>query len=615
MASIRLLSEILSNQIAAGEVVQRPASVVKELVENSMDAHATRITIEIEGGGKTLIQISDDGCGLARDQALLAVERYATSKIFTQEDLFSISTFGFRGEALPSIASISKFCLVSRSAGQESGTKIEIAGGKMVRVSDIGAPVGTLVAVRQLFYNVPARRKFLKGETTETGHIVDAVSGLALGNPGIGFRLFINKKLVKHFPPGQDLFQRAQRVLGKEAADRLYPLELNEETLSITGVCSNPLVTRSSAGRIYLFVNHRLVSDRGLVAAVFAGYQGRLMKGRYPLGVICVNLPFDQVDVNVHPSKREIKLLAAQPVYQAVSRAVGNALAKASENAILYAQTRPLLPASQDLPGPVSPAREPAGRGNPYAAERVENSLPGQVHQSTRVWDASPAAGFLKQEAERVFHPDSNHACETGQVLFPEISMEKNRPKILGQVMGTYIVAEKEGHLVLIDQHAAHERVVYETLKKRHQTLAVQSQSLLVPEVFDLTHGEADILNRVLGELSGLGLKIEPFGGTSFVIKAIPALLEEKHLKPLVLEIIDTLGQDRVQNEEWIDACLVSMACHRAIRAHKAMNMPEMAKLVEDLESCDNSLHCPHGRPTMVSFDPIQMQKLFKRRV
>lgn len=583
MAPIRILSEILSNQIAAGEVVQRPSSVVKELVENSIDAHATRITIEIEGGGKTLIQISDDGHGLARDEALLAIERYATSKIFNQEDLFSISTFGFRGEALPSIASISKFCLVSRTAGQEIGTQIEITGGKLVRVSDVGAPVGTLVEVRQIFFNTPARRKFLKGETTEAGHIVDAVSGLALGNPGVGFRLFINQKLVKHFPPGQDLFQRAQLVLGKEAADKLYPLELEDGPVSITGVCSNPLVTRSSAGRIYLFVNHRLVTDRGLVSSVFQGYKGRIMKGRFPLGVVCVGLPYDQVDVNVHPSKREIKFLTAQPVYQTVSRAVGNALAKAQENVTAYAQTRSV-------------------------------NLTSQVHHPPMEWEISPTVILPHKEPDKELVLQEIFQ-ETGNAVSRDNPLEMNRPRILGQVMGTYLVAEREKNLVLIDQHAAHERVVYETLKKRHQALQVQSQNLLVPEVLDLTHREADLLTGILEDLSGLGLKIEPFGGTSFVIKAVPSLLEEKHLKQMVLEIIDTLGEDRLSDENWTDACLISMACHKAVRAKKTMTQQEMVQLVEDLESCDNPLHCPHGRPTMVTFDPVQMQKLFKRRV
>jgi len=332
MSKIRILPEILSNQIAAGEVVQRPSSVVKELIENCIDAKATRITVEIENGGKSLIRVSDDGKGLGRDEALLSIERYATSKIFTKEDLFAIASFGFRGEALPSIASVARFILVSRTADSDIGTKIEIAGGKLIKVSDEGAPAGTLVEVKHLFFNTPARRKFLKGDATEASHIADTVAGLALGNPHLGFRLFVNKKLVKNFPVGQDLFQRSLLVLGRDVANKLYRLKGLEGEIDVTGVCSNPLVTRSTSGRIYLFVNNRLVYDRGLVAAVFKGYRGRIMKGRFPMGVVCVGLPFDQVDVNVHPTKREIKFLSPQPVYRAVERAVETALVEAQKD-------------------------------------------------------------------------------------------------------------------------------------------------------------------------------------------------------------------------------------------------------------------------------------------
>ncbi|MBA3009428.1 MAG: DNA mismatch repair endonuclease MutL [Proteobacteria bacterium] len=605
MAKIRILPEILSNQIAAGEVVQRPASVVKELVENSIDAGATRITVEIEKGGKSLIRISDDGCGLARDEALLSIERYATSKIFTKEDLFSISTFGFRGEALPSIASVSRFCLVSRTSASDIGTKIEMTGGKLVRVSDEGAPCGTLVEVKHLFFNTPARQKFLKGESTEAGHIADAVSGLALGNPCVGFRLFLNKRLVKNFPPGQDLFQRSLMVLGNDAVNQIYPINGLEGMVSVTGVCANPGVTRSTSNRIYLFVNNRLVYDRGVVAAVFAGYRGRIMKGRFPMGVICVKLPYDQVDVNVHPSKREVKFLLPGPVYQAVGQAVGNALEKAQTNVLAYAKGSGKLTAvNQGRKGIES--LDPVEKEPSFALPRqwFETPQPPQVAQTVMDWNTTTRDRQAENKTESAFVPP-------GLTAFgPAAQM-----RVLGQVMGTYIVAEKDNSLVLIDQHAAHERVVYEALKKRHKTLDVQSQDLLVPEVLDLTHREADVLLTILGELSDMGLRIEPFGGTCFVIKAIPSLLDEKNLKFLVLEIIETLMEGQSLKDGWRDSALISMACHGAIRANKPMNIREMTRLLEDLERCDTPLHCPHGRPTLIAFDSVQMQKLFKRLV
>ena len=604
MPQIRILPEILSNQIAAGEVVQRPSSVVKELVENSIDANATRIGIEIEGGGKSMIRISDDGGGLTRDEALLSIERYATSKISTQEDLFSISTFGFRGEALPSIASVSRFTLVSRTAASDIGTKIEIAGGKLIKVSDEGAPCGTLVEVKHLFFNTPARQKFLKGGDTEAGHIADAVAGLALGNPQVGFRLFIDKKLVKNFPTGQDLFQRSMLVLGKDVRSKLYPLKGEGGSLVVSGVCSNPLVTRSTSNRIYLFVNNRLVYDRGLVAAVFKGYQGRIMKGRFPLGVVCVKLPFDQVDVNVHPSKREIKFLLPGPVYQAVGRAVETALAHAQRDLVSYANIN---------------ANTATGKES-FLPDRFEGQQPDQVAQPALAWGSPPV------RVGKAISPKTDPPYGPGPGMEPLATdgLEKKTRfpngfdpsfRVLGQVMGTYIVAEKENNLVLVDQHAAHERVVYDALKKRHNGLEVQSQDLLVPEVLELTHGEADCLESIIEELLRFGLRIEPFGGTTFVVKSVPVLLEGRDLKALVLGIVETFMEERVLNERWQDACLISMACHGAIRANKPMNHSEMVRLLEDLEKCENPLHCPHGRPTFVAFDSVRMEKLFKRVV
>ncbi len=622
MTRIRILPEILSNQIAAGEVVQRPSSVVKELVENSIDANARRITVEIEQGGKSLIRISDDGCGLDRDEAMLSIERYATSKIFTKEDLFSIASFGFRGEALPSIASVSRFVLVSRTSSSDVGTKVEIAGGKLVKVSDEGAPVGTLVEVRQLFFNTPARRKFLKGDTTEAGHIADTLSGLALGNPDLGFRLFMNKKLVKNFPPGQTLFQRSLAVLGKDVVNKLYPVKGIEQDVRVSGVCSNPLVTRSTSSRIYLFVNNRLVHDRGIVAAIFKGYQGRIMKGRFPMGVFCVQLPFDQVDVNVHPSKREIKFLLPGPVYQAVGAAVETALVAAQENLISYARAQIKSPPTpeQNLEDPI-PSME-TGTAAPcvYPSEQFinrqfenrqfENREKDQVAQPVLEWGIGGRAGAGENVPAYKNHLPTvlGRDCLSDEQIHSQFS-------VLGQVMGTYIVAEKENTLVLIDQHAAHERVVYERLKKRYQGLGVQSQELLVPEVLDLGHGEADCLTSIMEKLSDMGLRIEPFGGTTFVIKAVPLLLEERDLKPLVLELIESFMENRVLNESWQDSCLISMACHSALRANKTMTLREMETLLEDLEKCDNPLNCPHGRPTLVSFDGLQLKKLFKRLV
>ncbi len=601
MTIIRILPEILANKIAAGEVVQRPSFVVKELIENSLDAGSTSISVEIEKGGKSLIRVSDNGCGLCRDDALLSIERYATSKLFTTEDLFCISTMGFRGEALPSIASVSKFTFITRTSQSDIGTKIDIAGGKLLNVSDIGTPVGTMVEVKNLFFNTPARKKFLKSDNTEISYIADVISGIALGNPGIGFRLFINKKLVKNFHSGQDFFQRSLSVLGKDVYGNLYPIEFENTILSVSGTCSNPSVTRSYSNRIYLFVNQRLVVDRGLVAAVLRGYQGRIMKGRYPMGAVCVNLPFDHVDVNVHPSKREIKFLSPQPVVQSVSTAVSNALFLAQKNETSYTGNTSVT-AFQRLDDP--PTKDPEDHTiMPENGDRSLAYLPydhisdmaetQKVEQTQLKWPKMSFSGISK-----------NTDSLTGVI-------------ILGQVMGTYIIVQKNNCLMLVDQHAAHERVIFEALKKRHRTLSIQSQALLVPETLDLTHKEADLLNSILEDLSRIGIKIEPFGGTTFIVKSIPQLIEKKQIKPLVLEIIESFleTRDPSSKNKWMEDCLISMACHTAIRANKAMQTGEMEQLLKDLEKCENPFHCPHGRPAIVCLDAGQMEKLFKRVV
>ena len=639
---IRILPEILSNQIAAGEVVQRPASVVKELVENSIDAKARRITIEIEKGGKSVIRVADDGAGLSRDQALLAIERYATSKICDQTDLFSIATFGFRGEALPSIASVSKFCLVTKPKDADTAVRVEMAGGKLVQVSETGAPAGTLVEVKHLFFNTPARRKFLKADTTEAGHITDTISGMALGNPGVGFKMVASGRPVRHFPPDQDLLHRAMLVLGKDVADQLYPLAYSTANISITGVCANPAVTRSTANRIYLFVNNRLVYDKGIVAGVFRGFEGRIMKGRFPVAVICCDLPFDQVDVNVHPSKREIKFLSPQPVYQAVAQAVAAALKAAQQNAAAYAGSRP-LPGSrisdvrkktgfvQDSGHQAVQSAISWGPGRKSVPEPSPGSAPVPAAEIRDVCESAPAgtkagtkppgsANALRKSTDPVTPDAPPVPAPARRDRPPETGTgtpEQHPPAIFGQVMGTYIIAEQEDRLMLVDQHAAHERVVYEKLKHRHTHLPRDSQFLLVPETLEMGAGEADLLSNILADLEALGLVIEPFGGTTFVVKAVPGLLAQKPVASLVHGIVETLMEtgDTGIKEQWLENCLISMACHHAVQANKSMSLPEMASLVKDLFACDNPFHCPHGRPTMVSFDKTRMEKLFKRVV
>jgi len=619
MTTVRILPEILSNQIAAGEVVQRPSSVVKELVENSIDAGSKSITIEIVKGGKSLIRVSDDGSGLARDDALLSIERYATSKIFKKEDLFSISTMGFRGEALPSIASISKFCLVTRRKDSDIGTRIEIMGGKIRDVSDAGAPVGTMVEVKNLFFNTPARKKFLKTDNTETSHVIDTISGMALGNPGIQIRLFLNNRLHKSFSSSDDLFARSVNVLGKDSADKLYKLDFQSPALHIHGLCSNPSVTRSTSSKIFLFVNNRLVYDRGLISAIFRGYRQRIMKGRFPLGVFFIDIAFDQVDVNVHPSKREIKFFNARKVYESVSQAIEKKLSREQQNVTAYSNIK-TIPEEKfeyiDNALKFDPPAPDHTEFNQRGLARTALEQTGRVEQPVTDWQST-------------FEPDvSSSALQTPTPPSPlttypsqlkshnsNLTTQISNLTIIGQTMGTYIIAESQNALMLIDQHAAHERIVYEKLKKRYKTLNVQSQNLLAPETLELNFKETDLLLEILDDLKALGMMIEPFGDTTFVIKAVPSIIDEKEVKPIILDIIETAlnKKDKFSKEAWLDRCLISMACHGAVRANSSLNQKEITQLLIDLEKCENSRHCPHGRPIIASWTKNQMEKLFKR--
>ena len=628
MADVRILPDILSNKIAAGEVVERPVSVVKELLENALDAGATRIKAEIENGGRDLIRISDNGSGMSRDNALLAIERYATSKIFTDEDLFSISTFGFRGEALPSMASVSKFTLTTREEHSDMGTRIRINGGKLMDVFPAGAPTGTMVEVKQIYFNTPARRKFLKGVNTEMGHIADLFSGMALGHPQVDFRLFHNNRMVKAFSALADMKTRAGEVFGMELLPNLNKVFLAQGEISITGYISDPSLTRSISRNFRLFVNNRLIWDRGLVAAIFKGYQGRLMKGRYPLGFLFINLPFYEVDVNVHPSKLEVRFLQQKQIFSMVVRAVNEALVAAEHSSPLPLEKLGKN-SSQDMPDQVS-IPEAQREKSPFidrslfqwgktVCEPLVNPVSGAGQDRYDQGLSFPEVQGVRESFQRaaskadLFKPAFE--SEVGGICQKAMSSSI----VVGQVLGTYIVLESDKGMVLIDQHAAHERIVYEQLKKRSDSYRPPSQNLVVPETIELTYREADLLESILPELGAMGMEIEPFGGTAFIVKSVPAIMDDRDIRPLIHDIVEKLlgsGGDAVDDtKKWLDESIILMACHTAIRAKQALSLREMEALVRDLENCDNPNHCPHGRPTKIRWEHREIEKLFKRIV
>lgn len=598
LSHIRILPEIVANKIAAGEMIERPAAVVKELVENALDAGATRLVIEIEDGGRRLIQVADDGCGMTPDDAMLCIERFATSKVPADGDLFAVATLGFRGEALPSIASVSRFSLVTRLASAESATRIQITGGRLEQVSEAGAPPGTLVSVRDLFFNTPARRKFLKTVATEMAHISDLVSSLALGRPDVACTLRHNGRVSQEWPATSQIAARVRDILGQEAQQHLCEVSLEDTGMRLTGWLVPPPVFRPSARGVHIFVNGRLVKDRVMQHALFEAFAGRLTRGQYPLAVLWLTVPTADVDINVHPTKQEVRFIDARKVHDLVLRGVTSALAGAVKIP-WKAPSETTVPRS---------FHESLGDGV------VETGLPGRNWSRPK----SPSTGdgnasFPAFRASRTPPPETNMASNQEPLWSPTV---QSRLRVIGQFQRSYIVCESERELLLVDQHAAHERILFERLQK---TLAGHLketlQQFLLPETLELTHHEVDVLQQMLPEIQALGFDVEAFGGQTFVVKSAPAFLAETPIQTVLREMIEKAASMgfATQLDRRQQAYLHLLACHGAIRAHQPLSTDQMQKLLQQLEACDDPAHCPHGRPVWVTWSLSMLERLFKR--
>ena len=601
MARIRILPEVLSNKIAAGEVVERPASVVKELVENAIDAGADRIAVAVENGGRRCIRVADNGCGMTRDDALLAIERYATSKIRRDEDLFAIKTLGFRGEALPSIASVSRFVLATRRPGDDAGTEIRMAGGKIESVRAAGIPPGTMITVQDLFFNTPARRKFMKTVATEMGHIGDGLAGQALGHPRVHFELRHNERLLRRFPRTEDAIERVAAVLGTDLRRALWPMALETEAATVSGWVAAPRVNRRTSHGVHIFVNGRPVRDRTVLHAVLQGYRERLMKGQYPVVVCRLAVPVDEVDVNVHPAKHEVRFVRPQQVHGAVAGAVHAALV-----------------AGEGSPGV-----------KPEATDNRQRAMPASHRAADGV--AEPGSGFSRSFRPVAAAAEGMRPSGTrGRTLPPgALRDDPAAPapslwpggrfaelKIIGQFRNTYIVCESGAGLVLIDQHAAHERIYYEQLRQRSATRNAAAQNLLMPETLELGFREAAALETMQEALARLGFAIEPFGGNAFIIRAAPDFLAQAELGPMIGEIIAGAQAAGVTPEPGVlrEESLKIMACHGAIRARQSLAAPQIQRLLAQLDECENPSHCPHGRPTWIRWSVNALERAFGRR-
>ena len=603
MSAIKILPEILSNKIAAGEVVERPASVVKELVENALDAQSTQIHVEVENGGRSLIRVSDNGTGMPHDDALLAMERYATSKIHTDTDLFAIRTLGFRGEALPSIASVSRFELISKDCNSASGTQIRVEGGRIKNVAEVGAPQGTMISIKNLFYNTPARRKFLKTVTTEMGHITDTLSQMAMGNPEVRFKLTHNGKVIYNWSVSPDAFNRVVGVLGKNIQKDLYAINFVQNDLAVSGWVASDRHTRSTNRGIFIFVNKRFVRDRVITHALFEGFSGRLMKGKYPTAVLFITLSPDKVDVNVHPTKHEVRFVDPRTVHNGVQAAVSQAFRPA-----------PDIPWQKvTRPSSARPSETPAAKPDPPLLEKQKSApLP-----------TSPVSSSFSRVMDKTEEKPSEFTST--KIADPSIKEQHTLWQkrffsdlhIVGQIHNTYIICESDEGFILIDQHAAHERIMYEKLKTRSENQSIPKQTLLMPEILELGFKETHILNDLLSELAQVGWEIEPFGPDTFAIKAVPSVLAENDVIPVIKEIIDKIIEMGIKPDlgNALEESRKIMACHSAIRASQSLTDKHLGRLLEQLDQCENPSNCPHGRPTWIKYTKKEIEKQFKRIV
>ena len=623
---IKRLPEIIANKIAAGEVVERPVSVVKELLENSIDAESTRIRIDIEKGGTQLVRLSDNGIGMHRDNALLSLERHATSKIFTDDDLFSIKTLGFRGEALPSIAAISKMTLVTRPSSSELGTEIQVEGGKVVNVNNVGAPSGTFITVKDIFFNTPARKKYMKTTRTETAHIIDYISNIAVGFPSIHFKLFHNGKSIKNWPQAKDVSVRVADILGDDLYKKLFPISYQNEHVSIEGYVASPETSRKSSNS-FLFVNGRAVKDRLINHAIFEGYRGRLLKGQHPVVVLFLNVPFEDVDVNVHPAKHSVRFVHQGSIHQAVVKAIQKGLLKTNRKP-WQPQAEKEIPTDNHLQQQFD---NKTYKDEQHLSKNDQNSdIPKKIiygNQNKLIESYESDAVHEKQLQPDFFNKNETKE-KTNTTLLPQSESEIKTQvsgraikfkflNVIGQLHKTYIICENEHAMFLLDQHAAHERIIYERLKDALFSSKLPVQRLLMPETIELTHQQSIIFSDLIPELQKIGLDINHFGGNTFVVQSVPDILTGKDINKLLIEIADTLPgvKSTVPIDQAIDDCIMLMACHSAIRSGQTLSIIEIKTLLNELDNCRNPSQCPHGRPTCIQWDGTFIEKKFRRIV
>lgn len=632
MAVVQVLDENTANQIAAGEVVERPAAAVKELVENALDAGARQILVELDEGGKYLIRVTDDGSGMSREDAVLSLQRHATSKIRSADDLFQITTMGFRGEALPSIASVSQMSVTTKLAGDEeaAGVQIRCAGGLLEEVSEVGARAGTSITVENLFYNVPARLKFLKSSSTELNHIVELMQRFALARPDVSFRLLHSGGEVFASGGGGAAMDACVHVFGRETARHLVPLNYEASGLRVTGYIGTPAALKSSRSAQHTFVNKRFVRNKAVTRALDEAYKAvQMLHGtRYPAAVVMIDIDPSQVDVNVSPTKTEVRFTSEGNVYSAVYKAVQEAL---MAGGLVPTLTQKLVP-----PAPDNGGAEGNRRQEPEQASlmSVPSRPAGNTRQEPR--DMTAFHDAYKERAQNGFDDDP---FEGGMSMQAPARREEppaeaavgadyrgrnlDSLRVLAQTRNMYILAQTDDALVLIDQHIAHERVLYEQLLAGAEGAGggVPTQRLMIPFTLELSRREAMVVEKRLGDLRRAGFDLEPFGGDSFVVRSVPASVAEKKLKAqgspeeVLRQIVDELVEKTVSRRLMLPAeeVLITASCKMAVKAGDPLSFDEMNALVADLLRSENPYTCPHGRPIIVELPNGDLDRKFGR--
>ena len=645
MAMITILDQNTINKIAAGEVIERPASVVKELLENAIDAKATAVTVEIRDGGTSMIRVTDNGSGIPKDQISLAFLRHATSKIRAVEDLFTISSLGFRGEALASIAAVSQVELITKTNGSLTGFRYEIEGGAEKGLEEVGAPDGTTFIARNLFYNTPVRRKFLKSPATEGAYVADLVEKIALSHPDISLRFIQNNQNKLYTSGNHSLKDLVYTIYGREVAGNLLEVQGQEGEIRISGFAGKPLIGRGNRNYENYFINGRYIKSNIISKAIEDAYKPYLMQHKYPFTLLHFDIDQDFIDVNVHPTKMELRFKDGDLVYRAVFDAVSKALAYRELIPQVSLEKEKEEPKSEEKTGEKTvrkPHPEPFEYQRRQAlGETVKRELPEagkplerresepvllREEPAARLYGAKAAPEIAKPEVPKpevpkleVPKPEPQKPAPVQMDLFEEKFLDpasRKRHRLIGQVFGTYWMVEYDGQLIIIDQHAAHEKVLYEKTMDALKTRRFDTQMISPPLILTLNTNEALLLEQYMDSFTHLGFEIEPFGGNEFAVRGVPSNLLSIAKKELLMEMIDNLSQEGLAGEpDLICERVASMSCKAAVKGNHVMSQAEADALIDQLLKLKNPYHCPHGRPVMVSMTKYELEKKFKRIV